>query len=105
MVTPPHMNGNDIGDLIAAGETVAVEFVSERVQSLSDRELIENAVCLANRNDDAAGYLLLGVEDDGRITGARPRHEAGVTDPLRVQALVCESYAAGAVGAGGVGGG
>lgn len=82
------MNGNDVGDLIAGGETLAVEFKSERVRSLSDRELVENAVCLANRGGDGLGHLLLGVEDDGRVTGACPRHEAGVTDPLRVQALV-----------------
>ena len=82
------MNGTDIDDLIAAGETLAVEFKSERVRPLPDRELVENVVCLANRSDDGAGCLLLGVEDDGRVTGARPRHEAGVTDPLRVQALV-----------------
>lgn len=82
------MNGNDVGDLIAGGETLAVEFKSERVRSLSDRELVENAVCLANRGGDGLGHLLLGVEDDGRVTGARPRHEAGVTDPLRVQALI-----------------
>ena len=32
--------------------------------------------------------MLIGVENDGRISGARPRHEAGRTDPLRVQALI-----------------
>jgi ATP-dependent DNA helicase RecG len=30
----------------------------------------------------------VGVEDDGTVSGARPRHEAGRTDPLRVQALI-----------------
>ena len=35
--------------------------------------------------------MLVGVEDDGTVTGARPRHEAGRTDPLRVQALVANS--------------
>ena len=33
----------------------------------------------------------MGVEDDGTVTGARPRHETGVTDTLRVQALVANS--------------
>ena len=28
------------------------------------------------------------MEDDGRISGARPRHETGATDPIRVQALI-----------------
>ena len=87
-MTPPHMNGNDIADLIAGGETLAVEFMSERDRSLSDCELVEKVVCLTNRSDEAPGFLLLGVEDNGRVTGAQPRHEAGVTDPFRVQALI-----------------
>lgn len=42
-------------------------------------------MCLAN---GAGGHLLVGVEDDGALTGARPRHESGRTDPLRLQALI-----------------
>jgi len=42
-------------------------------------------VCLAN---GSGGVLLVGVEDDGVVSGARARHEAGGTDPLRVQALI-----------------
>jgi ATP-dependent DNA helicase RecG len=34
------------------------------------------------------GVLLVGVEDDGTVSGARSRDEAGRTDPLRVQALI-----------------
>jgi ATP-dependent DNA helicase RecG len=30
-------------------------------------------------------------EDDGTVTGARPRHEAGRTDPLRLQALIANT--------------
>lgn len=41
-------------------------------------------MCLAN---GSGGLLLVGVEDDGEVTGARPRHD-GSTDPLRVQALI-----------------
>ena len=44
-------------------------------------------MCLANRAGNTPGWLLVGVEDDGRVTGARPRH-ADRTDPLRLQALV-----------------
>lgn len=36
----------------------------------------------------ARRVLLIGIKDDGTVTGARPRHEAGRTDPFRVQALV-----------------
>jgi ATP-dependent DNA helicase RecG len=74
--------------LIADGESLAVEFKGEGHTSLSDRELIEAAVCLANRPTEEPGWLLVGVEDDGRITGAHPRHEAGQTDTRRVQALI-----------------
>ena len=42
-------------------------------------------MCLAN---GTGGVLLIGVEDDGTVSGARPRHEAGRTDPLRVQTLI-----------------
>jgi ATP-dependent DNA helicase RecG len=75
-------------ELIAGGETLAVEFKGEDRGISSDRDLIEAVVCLANRPGDEPGWLLVGVEDDGRITGARPRHGAGNTDPYRVQALI-----------------
>jgi ATP-dependent DNA helicase RecG len=74
--------------IIAAGESLDVEFKGEEARPLSDGELVEAVVCLANRPGDQPGWLLVGVEKDGRVTGAKPRHEAGRTDPLRVQALV-----------------
>lgn len=80
MLTP-----TDIDRLCAAGESLTVEFKSEAQRRLSDGELVENVVCLANTD---GGTLLLGVEDDGSVTGARPRHEGDVTDPRRVAALV-----------------
>jgi ATP-dependent DNA helicase RecG len=70
---------------IAGGETYEVEFKGEQRGPLNDRDLIEAVVCLAN---GTGGVLLVGVEDDGTVSGARPRHEAGRTDPLRVQALI-----------------
>jgi len=75
-------------ELIAGGEALAVEFKGEEHAALSDRDLVETVVCLANRPGDDPGWLLVGIEDDGRVTGARPRHEAGTTDPRRVQALI-----------------
>ena len=74
--------------LIQQGETVAVEFKGEEAGSLSDRDLVEAVVCLANRSGEGYGWLLVGVEDDGRVSGARPRHESSDIDPLRIQALV-----------------
>lgn len=73
--------------IIAGGETLDVEFKGEKRSILNDRELVEAVVCLANRTAVAPGWLLVGVEDDGTVTGARPRHDA-TTDLDRVAALV-----------------
>jgi len=74
--------------LIAAGESLQVEFKGEERAPLGDQDLVEAVVCLANRSGEEPGYMLVGVEDDGCVTGARPRHEAGRTDLRRVQALI-----------------
>ena len=74
--------------LIAAGESLDVEFKGEERGPLSDDDLVEAVVCLANRSADTSAWLLIGVEDDGRITGARPRHESGRTNPVRLAALI-----------------
>lgn len=77
----------DLEALIAAQETLDVEFKGEAKHALSDSELVEAVVCLANRPGTAPGWLLVGVEDDGRVTGARPRHGDHI-DVSRVQSLV-----------------
>lgn len=82
------MTPERLRELIAGGEALGVEFKGEEVRPVSDQELVDAVVCLANRPGDDPGWLLIGVEDDGRITGARPRHDAGNTDPLRLQALI-----------------
>ena len=76
---------SDIPRLIEAGETLAVEFKGESRHPLNDRDLVEAVACLANSAQ--GGVLLVGVEDDKTVTGARPRHGA-TTDPLRVQAYI-----------------
>ena len=86
--TIARVNKDDLAALIAGGESLCVEFESERRSRLPDRELVEAVACMANRDDDGEGWLLLGVEDDGEVSGARPRHQAAGTDVLRVQALV-----------------
>jgi ATP-dependent DNA helicase RecG len=73
---------------MAAGEAFDVEFKSEQRKPLNDRDLVEVVVCLAN---GAGGVLLIGVEDNGKLTGARPRHEGGATNPQRVQALIANT--------------
>lgn len=69
---------------IAAGENFGVEFKGEEGGALADSELLEAVVCQANGR---GGILLVGVEDDGRVTGARARH-GSYTDPRRVESLV-----------------
>ena len=74
--------------LTATGERYDVEFKGEHRGPLNDQELVEAVVCLAN---GSGGVLLGGVEDDGTPTGARPRHESGRTDVLRLQALIANN--------------
>jgi ATP-dependent DNA helicase RecG len=81
------MNPDALRKLIDTGETLAVEFKGEERAPLNDRDLVEAVVCLANRSGSDSGWLLIGVEDDGRITGARPRH-GNSTDPNRLAALI-----------------
>ena len=81
------MTPEALRSLIANAETLDVEFKGEEVRALSDGDLVEAVVCLANRPGNAAGWLLVGLEDDGRVTGVRPRH-ADRTDPLRLQSLI-----------------
>ncbi|MDP2234771.1 MAG: ATP-binding protein, partial [Actinomycetota bacterium] len=73
--------------LIATGETLPVEFKGEERCALGDSDLVQAVVCLANRTGEGDAWLLIGVEDDGRVTGARPRHGT-TTAPAKVEALV-----------------
>ncbi|HET7623290.1 MAG TPA: ATP-binding protein [Gemmatimonadaceae bacterium] len=71
-------------EIIAKGESFVVELKGEEAAPLSDAELLEAVVCQANGR---GGVLLIGVEDDGRVTGARARH-GSYTDPRRVESLI-----------------
>lgn len=81
------MTPDSLRTLIDGGETLNVEFKGEDRTPLGDRDLLEAIVCLVNRIGDAPAHLLIGVEDDGRITGARPRHSE-TTDPARIATLI-----------------
>lgn len=72
-----------LNELIAQGESLEREFKSDRRQA-SDNEIYEEVVALANTQ---GGVLLVGVEDDGTVTGAKPRHGSS-TDPVRLQAAI-----------------
>lgn len=81
------MTPDSLRALIAAGESLVVEFKSDERAPFNDRDLVEAIVCLANRTGQDAAYLLIGVEDDGRVSGARMRHGA-TTDAHKVAALI-----------------
>jgi len=78
------MTTDELEQLIAGGETLRVEFKGESVRPLSDRDVYEAVVGLANTE---GGSLLIGVEDDGTVTGARPRHGRR-TDVRRLEAAI-----------------
>ena len=79
------VTADELVSTIAEGESLTLEFKSDSPggDGLHDMELAEAVVCLANTN---GGIVLVGVEDDGRITGLHPRHERG--DPRMLEALV-----------------
>jgi len=69
-----------VRQLAAEGESLTVEFKSDTRRQVNDRTVYENVVCFANSD---GGVLLIGVDDDGHITGARFRHD-GTTNPARL---------------------
>ena len=81
------MNPEQLRRIIQQGENLDVEFKGEGQRQVSDDEIVRAVVCMANRAGERSGWVLIGVEDDGRLTGARPRHGA-TTDPVRLQALI-----------------
>lgn len=77
------MDEDRLKEIIDAGESLEREFKSDRRQ-ISDREIYEEVVALANTS---GGVLLIGVEDDGKVTGANSRH-GRKTDPLKLQSAI-----------------
>jgi ATP-dependent DNA helicase RecG len=63
-------NRYKIIELIRQGESLVLEFKSD-ARGLPDRDLVAAVVALANTE---GGKLLLGVEDDGTVTGLHPNH-------------------------------
>jgi len=63
-------NAHEMEQLIQRGESLSLEFKSDRT-CLSDRDLVTAVVSLANTE---GGNLLLGVEDDGTVTGLHANH-------------------------------
>jgi ATP-dependent DNA helicase RecG len=67
--------------LIKEGESLRLEF--KRDAPLSEADLVEAVACLANTE---GGWLLLGVEDDGTISGLHPSRQP--VKPAQIQALI-----------------
>lgn len=61
-------------------ESLTVEFKSD-TKKLSDADLIEAVVCLANAD---GGAIYLGVEDDGSVTGLHPSRRTPIGLPAMV---------------------
>ncbi|WP_067792310.1 RNA-binding domain-containing protein [Nocardia amikacinitolerans] len=78
------MESGRASELIAGGESLTVEFKRGAANKFNDSDMIETVVCMANGD---GGVLFIGVEDDGRVTGAAPRH-GDRTDARRVDALI-----------------
>lgn len=75
------MNPDQLGALLSGLERFTVEFKSD-TGPLPDGELVEAVVCLANAR---GGTLLIGVEDDGRVTGLHAKHR---TQPGHLAAFI-----------------
>ncbi|MCJ7857508.1 DNA glycosylase AlkZ-like family protein [Corynebacterium kalidii] len=80
-------SADNVRSLIAAGESLTVEFKSRREPGrFSEDKLSATVACMANGE---GGQLLIGVEDDGTITGCAPwDRKTGATDPARLEALI-----------------
>ncbi|MDI9526088.1 MAG: putative DNA binding domain-containing protein [Pseudomonadota bacterium] len=74
------MNEKELRAKLDAGETLTVEFKSDR-GPLPDRELVAAVVALANTE---GGELFLGVEDDGTVTGIHQSHRDISTLPALI---------------------
>lgn len=79
------MDATRVRELARGGETLIVEFKrAAPKKTLSDDDIVHAVVCLTNAD---GGVLLLGVENDGAITGCAPRN-GDVTDPVRLESMI-----------------
>lgn len=79
------MTEQDLKNLIAKGESLSAEFKGDAARRLTDEEIFENVVCLANGQ---GGTLLIGVENDGQVTGLHPDRLRRPLDPHLLQAAI-----------------
>ncbi|MCA9442238.1 MAG: putative DNA binding domain-containing protein, partial [Candidatus Omnitrophica bacterium] len=79
-----NVNLQQLEEIINLGEALEREFKSDSRREFSDNEIYEEIVALANTD---GGALLIGVEDNGQVTGSRARHNPR-TDPMRLQSAI-----------------
>lgn len=78
------MTPDELAQIVAEGESFTVEFKRGQRSAMSDNDIVDAVICMANGD---GGLLLMGVEDDGSITGLEPRHGA-TTQPHLLQAMI-----------------
>lgn len=76
-----NMDMQEIKTLLKNGETLTIEFKSDTKGGLSDRDIVAAVVAMANTE---GGLVLLGVEDDGTVSGIQAHHQ----DTIGLQALI-----------------
>lgn len=72
-----------LSNLIEMGESTQCEFKADRGK-FNDSVLFDEVVAMAN---SIGGVILIGVEDNGKVTGAKPRN-GGPADSMKVQAAI-----------------
>lgn len=80
----------EVRRLAQQGETLNVEFKGESRGPAGKDDIVEAAACLANRPGNEQAWLLLGVEDDGTISGVSPRGDSRIT-PESLAASIAEN--------------
>lgn len=78
------MSPDELAQVIAAGESFTVEFKRGQRSAMSDNDIVDAVICIANGD---GGLVVIGVEDDGTITGLEARHGAS-TQPHLLQAMI-----------------
>lgn len=78
------MSPDELAQVIAAGESFTVEFKRGQRSAMSDNDIVDAVICMANGD---GGLVVIGVEDDGTITGLEARHGAS-TQPHLLQAMI-----------------
>lgn len=78
------MDEDQIRKIVAEGEGLGREFKSELYRLQTDDDIVSDIVAMANTE---GGVLLLGVEDDGTITGTPNRKGADI-DPVKIKATI-----------------